>query len=362
MRIAVVNVNRSRIARNFEYHLFTIKGFIDERSHNIFETEIVDVFMTDNVATTVGLLENSGYDVILFRMIYWNAGYIMKLLEKYKRGKVMLGVWGHDTFSHPEEYLKKDFDFIIQDEPELSLFEIASFLSNGDDFSKVAGIVYKDDRKKSFVFGENRVINELDLIPSPYLNGLVEINSETEVFWEVGRGCLFRCDFCVDFSHSNNLRYHTFGYLEKELKLFAQRGIQGIVIGCPVFNLNHQYLEKLLDLTRQYLPDTYIEIQVRPDILTREEIETLTEMNVYLNFGIQTINQKVHENLMTSFNVENAVANIRYMNNFPLLSFGIDLIAGLPKMGFEDFLSDLEAVFNLWPVNVNVYRLSLIHI
>ncbi len=359
MRIGIVNVNKSRISRNFEYHLFTIKGFIDDRSHKSFETEIVDVFMTDNITTSANMIQNSDFDLILFRMIYWNSSYILRLLNVFNRGKALVGVWGHDTFSHPEEYLKKEFDFIIQDEPELSLFEVASLTASGDDLSKAAGIVFRDDNKKSFVFGENRVVNDLDMIPSPYLNGLVNINSDTLVFWEVARGCLFRCDFCVDFSHSNNLRYHSFGYLEKELKLFAEKEVSEITIGSPVFNLNHQYMEKLLDLINKYLPDTYVDIQVRPDLLTRQEIEVISEMNVYLNFGLQTINQKVHENLMTSLNIENSIANIRYMNNFPNIPFGIDLVAGLPKMSYDDFLNDLETAFNLWPININVYRLSM---
>lgn len=324
-----------------------------------FETEIVDLFMSDDILTSVSLLENGNYDIILFKMIYWNASYTMKLMEKYKKDKSLTGVWGHDTFSHPEEYLRRGFNFIIQDEPELSLFEIASAVEDDSDFSKVSGIVYKDDRKKSFVFGENRVLNDLDLIPSPYLNGSIEVDSQTAVYWEVARGCLFRCDFCVDFSHLNNLRYHSFNYLEQELKLFSEKGVSEIVVGCPVFNLNHQYVERLLNMIKKYLPDTFVEIQVRPDILTREEIEQMSDMNVYLNFGLQTINQKVHENLMTSLNIENAFMNIRYMSNFPSLSFGVDLIAGLPKMSFEDFLSDLESVFNLWPVNINVYVLSM---
>jgi len=40
MKVAVVNVNKSRINRNHEYHLFTIKAFIDERSGGQIETEI----------------------------------------------------------------------------------------------------------------------------------------------------------------------------------------------------------------------------------------------------------------------------------------------------------------------------------
>lgn len=359
MKVAVVNVNRSRINRNHEYHLFTIKAFIDERSGGQIETEIVNLYMTDDMSTSSSALINKNCDVVLFRMLFWNASYIMKFAESYKSPKVLKGVWGHDSFSHPEEYLKKDLDFILQDEPELSLYEIASLKNENGDISKAAGIIFKDKEKRTFIYGENRVVPELDMIPSPYLNGMIDVDENTIVYWEVARGCLFRCDFCVDFSHENNLRYHSFGYLEKELKMFAKKQISEIVIGCPIFNLSHQHFRKLLGMIKMYLPYTLVEMQIRPDLLSREDIEELADMNVFLNFGLQTVNQKAHENLMTSFNVENALNNIRHMANFPSLLFGIDIMGGFPKMSFDDFLNDLETAFNLWPVSINVFRLSM---
>lgn len=359
MKVAVVNINKSRINRSQEYYLYTIKTFLDERAGGQIETELIDIYMTDDIDTSVNLLKNMNLDIVLFRMHYWNASYIDKLGGLLRDIKTMKGLWGHDSFSHPEDYLKGSFDFIIQDEPELSLYEIAALKKDGKDLSKAAGVVYKDAVRKTYVYGEDRVLSELDLIPSPYVKGMVDLNERTTVFWEISRGCLFRCDFCVEFSHSNKLRYHSFSYLEKELKVFAEKGVSHIVLGCTIFNLSHQHFQKTLDMVDQHLPDAFVEVQLRPDIITRQEIEDIAGRNLFLNFGVQTANQKVHENLMTSFNVENAFSNIRYMANYPDISFGIDLIAGLPKMTFNDFLEDLEIVFHLLPVSINIYRLSM---
>lgn len=358
MKIAVVNANRSRINRNVEYHLFTLKAFIDARAGDI-ETEIVNIFMTDDLQTSANTIKNKDADIVLFSVLYWNSAYILKLSESCKTPGALKGVWGHDTFSHPEEYLKKDLDFILQDEPEISLYELASIKKENGDVSRASGIIFKDRIKKTFIFGESKVLNDLDLIPSPYLNEMVSVDENTIVYWEIARGCLFKCDFCVEFSHESNVRHHSFGYLEKELRYFAKKNVGQIVIGCPVFNLSHQHFIKILNMVKEHLPDALIELQLRPDLLSREDIEFLAEMNVFINFGLQTVNQKVHENIMTSLNIENALSNIKYMANHPSLPFGIDVIAGLPKMNFNDFLNDLEAVFNLWPVNINVYRLSL---
>lgn len=359
MKIAIVNVNKSRVQKNIEYHVFTAKTFVEARSWNEIDVEIVNVYMTDDMSTSSGLVDSAQADIVVFRVLYWNVGFVMKLAKACRWAHAVKGLWGYDTFAHPEEYLKKDFDFIVQDEPELSLYEMAMLKRNGESIGKASGIVYKDKDIKSFVYGENRVIPDIDTIPSPYLNGMIPVDNTTSVYWEIARGCLFKCDFCVDFSHGGNLRYHSFGYLEKELKFFAEKGVTQLIVGCPIANLSHQHFVKILEMIEKYLPNAIFEIQVRPDLLSKSDIEMLAEMNVFLNLGIQTTNQKVHENLLTSFNVNRALANIKYMANFPSLMFGIDIIGGLPNLTYADFLNDLETVFNLWPVSINVLHLSM---
>ena len=358
MKIAIVNVNKSRVQKNIEYHVFTAKTFVEVRSWNEIDVEIVNVYMTDDMSTSSGLIDSTQADIVVFRVLYWNVNFVMKLVKFCQGVKAVKGLWGYDTFAHPEEYLKKDFDFIIQDEPELSLYEMAMLRRNGESIGKASGIVFKDRDVRSFVYGENRVLPDIDMIPSPYLNGMIPVNEATSVYWEIARGCLFKCDFCVDFSHGGNLRYHSFGYLEEELKFFAEKGVTQLIIGCPIANLSHQHFRKILNMIAQYLPDALFEIQVRPDLLSKSDIEILADMNVFLNLGIQTTNKKVHENLLTSFNVDRALANIRYMANYPTLMFGIDLIGGLPNTSYDDFLNDLEIVFNLWPMSINVLHLS----
>ncbi len=360
MKIAVVNTSKSRVNKNSEYYIYTIKGFVEERRSGKYATDVIDVFMTDDVLTSGKIIGNGSYDVVLFRAIYWNAEYIKEVIQKLTPMPKLVGIWGHDTFSHPEDYFKnKGLNFIIQDEPELSLYEVAAIAEENGDFSKAAGIIYKDDVLKRMVFGDNRVLDNLDMIPSPYLNNYIEIGPKSSVYWEVSRGCLFRCDFCVEMSHLSRVRFYSFDYLKKELEFFREKEVPHIIIGSPVFNVSHQHVKKILSMIREYLPESRIEIQIRPDILSKEEIEYLSEMNVYLNFGIQTFNRKILENMMTSLNIEKTIQNIRHINNYPALSFGIDLIAGLPKTTYDDFLSDLDQALSLWPININIYRLSI---
>lgn len=360
MRIAVVNISKSRIEKFSEYHVFTIKTFTELRSGGKHSVEILNLFMTDSDETSAQVLENGDYGIVLFRLHPWNIGYAFSVINKLgEKFKSVAGLWGHDSFMFPEDYLRKKITFILQDEPELAIYELAEALDAGSSDLRVPGVVYRDDNLKTIVFGKERVIDNLDMIPSPYLSGLVDVSSETAVFWEVSRGCLFRCDFCVDFSHTNKVRYHGFNYLKEELDFFREKGVQQVILGAPIFNLSHQHVQRILEMINKLLPDARIDIQVRPDILTKEEIEMFSQMNVYLYFGINTFNRKTLENVRTSLNIETAVANIRYINNFPELSFSIDILAGLPKTTYESVLEDIDKAFSLWPIEINLTRLSL---
>ncbi len=359
MRIALVTISKSRVSRDIDYHITTTKAFVEERSGGRFRADIVELALTDDAATAAAMLVNGNYGVILFSLLHWNVDYFRRTVAQIGDTKSIIGVWGHDSFAHPDDYLKGPVRFVIQDEPELPLYEVASLTAEGSSPAQASDIIYRDDSQKTYLYSARRVLDPIDLIPSPYTTGLIPIDEGTAVYWEPSRGCLFRCDHCVEFSHLSNVRYHSFRYLETELEHFSDRGVRHIVIGAPLLNLSHQHFTKILGMLDQYLPGALIEMQVRPDILTREEIDQLSGMNVLLHFSIPTFKTKVLENLVTSINIEKALQNIRYINNYPDLPFTLDIMAGLPKTSYQDFLDDLEQAFYLWPVRINLYRLSL---
>lgn len=359
MKIALVTISKSRMSREIDYHINTTKAFVEERSGGRFRADIVELALTDDVATAAALVVNGNYQVVLFRLLHWNIDYFRRTVAQIGDTKSLIGVWGHDSFAHPDDYLKGAVRFVIQDEPELPLYEVAALTADGSSPAQAADIIFRDDKQKTYIYSARRVLDPIDMLPSPYLAGLIPVDQTTSVHWETSRGCLFRCDFCVEFSHLSNVRHHSFKYLEAELTLFRDHGVRHLVLGAPLFNLSHQHFTKILAMIDEYLPGARIEMQVRPDLLSREEMDALASMNVLLHFNVPTFKGKVLENLVTSLNIEKTLQNIRYINNYPYLPFTLDIIAGLPKTTYQDFLDDLEQAFYLWPVNITAYRLSL---
>ncbi len=359
MNIALISIGNSSEPRSAAFHLHTVKTFLESRSGGRFRADILPFSLSDSPAVAAARIVSGGYRVALFHLLHWNTDLFHRIVSHLEKSEALVGVWGHDSFAYPDRYLTGAVRFIVPDEPELPLYETTALLEEGGDIGKAADIIFRDDIAKTYRHGTRRVIDPLDLIPSPYLAGVIPVTEDTSVFWEVSRGCLFRCDFCVDFSHAAPVRHHSFRYLEAELALFRERGVRHIVIGAPLFNLSRQHFMKTLDLLEEYLPEALVEMQVRPDLLSREEIQRLATMRVVLHFGIPSFHPKLLEQATTSLNGEKAVQNIRQMNNHPDLPFTLDLIGGLPQSSFADAAKDIERAFSLWPVRINLYRLSL---
>ncbi len=359
MNIALISIGSGSGPRSVAYHLHTVKTFLEHRSGGRFRADILVFSPSDSPAVVAARIVSGGYRVALFHLLHWNLDFFHRVAAHLEKVEALVGVWGHDSFAYPDLYLKGAVRFIVPDEPELPLYETAALLEEGGDIGKAADIIFRDDIAKTYRHGTRRVLEPLDLIPSPYLTGGIPVTKDTSVFWEVSRGCLFRCDFCVEFSHTAPVRYHSFRYLEAELALFRDRGVRHIVVGAPIFNLSRQHFMKTLDLLEEYLPEALVEMQVRPDLLSREEIQRLAAMRVVLHFGIPSFNSKLLEQATTSLNGEKAAQNIRQMNNYPDLPFTIDLIGGIPQSSYTDVTKDLERAFSLWPIRINLYRLSL---
>ena len=67
--------------KNVEYYLLTLKAYINNSGAGI-EAEILDIFLTDDIATSAGFLKNRDSSILLFYVQFWNCSYILKLTDQ----------------------------------------------------------------------------------------------------------------------------------------------------------------------------------------------------------------------------------------------------------------------------------------
>jgi len=157
--------------------------------------------------------------VLCFSNYSWNfeLSYKFATLAKLRDPSVVTVFGGPNFPSDPDEkvdFLRKrpNIDFYIELEGELGFVDLMTKLTDyGLDFKKlknqreqILNTSYLD--KDELIIGAIERIHDINVIPSPYLTGLLDEYFDLPLvpMMETTRGCPFRCTFCADGIESKN--------------------------------------------------------------------------------------------------------------------------------------------------------------
>tara|TARA_B110000438_G_C15814838_1_gene651460 strand:- start:547 stop:2379 length:1833 start_codon:yes stop_codon:yes gene_type:complete len=185
-------------------------------------------------------------DILLCSCYVWNWEITTYLAKKVKElnPDCLIIFGGPQTPDLVEDFFDKYpfVDIIVHGEGEKTLEAILESYLNGKDFSTVDGLETKDF-KTSF----RARINDLNEVPSPYLNDLVlDLTEKIEgvkymAIWETNRGCPYQCTFCDWGSLTyTKLRNYSDDRLMKEIEWFADHKIEFIYCADANFGIIQQ--------------------------------------------------------------------------------------------------------------------------
>ncbi len=199
---------------------------------------------------------------------------------------------------------------------------------------------------------------ELDLLPSPYLSGILPL--QPFMRWETQRGCPFSCSFCQHRSAADKRRFFCQKRILQEAALLCNGTVTDLAVLDPTFNSGDRHMD-VLRAFEDFRFKGKLSLQCRPEMLKPEFVEQCARINqngakVTLEFGLQT----VHKSEWSAINRPN---NLRAVEDaFVLLQkfnihFEVSLIFGLPLQTSESFLSSVNwclersvPVLKAWPL------------
>lgn len=160
------------------------------------------VWLRDNLEGTLdGIKDNN---IVAFSTYVWNKNYNYALAKKLKEANPDCVI----IFGGPElPITKKDIferypfiDIVVKGEGEITFKRVLEGLIDNSDLLDIPGLLINQDTLIDT--GESERIDDLGMIPSPYLTGVFDkLIAETEgVEWnatlETNRGCPYACTFC----------------------------------------------------------------------------------------------------------------------------------------------------------------------
>jgi ADP-ribosylglycohydrolase/radical SAM superfamily enzyme YgiQ (UPF0313 family) len=198
-------------------------------------------------------------------------------------------------------------------------------------------------------------------LPSPWLLGTIKPEDCCgDIVWELSRGCPFKCAYCYESKGEPGSRPFPMKRIEAELELFKKAGVSYAFILDPTFDSNPKRALEVLDLFRLKAPGMRWKFELRAELLDKALVRRFSELDCTLQIGLQSARP---ETLATvgrpGFDRRDFGRRIVMLGQAGV-SFGLDLIYGLPGDGLRDFKESLDFALGLEPNHLDLFPLALL--
>ncbi|MFH1720968.1 MAG: radical SAM protein [Candidatus Altiarchaeota archaeon] len=245
---------------------------------------------------------------------------------KNKTSKTKFIIFGVHASYFAHDLVKKPFiDAVIVGEPEYTVYELA----NSADWRKVNGLVYKDTGGEVYTTPK-RQMEDIDYLPVPAWD-LVELSyyrmpvtGEKYVMIATGRGCPYKCSFCVSPSYYGlNYRTKKISQVLKEIKFAKKLGVSSFFFFVETFTLDKQYVKDLCkEIIREKLDITWV-CNSRVDTVDFEMLSIMAEAGcIAVSFGIESGDQEILDSAYKKIKVEKVEPAISMARKAGLATIG----------------------------------------
>ena len=332
---------------------------IPEIKNNL-DTSFMDFYIDDTAETIAEKINEQSPGIIGFSTYLWNRKLTVEagILIKQKFPDIILFAGGAEATALPENLLNSaPFDFVIKGEGELALAAVMKKLIENQSYKDIAGVftgnIITDPGKEQWP------VMNLDLLPSPFLAGAIDIEKYSGVLWELSRGCPFKCSFCFESRGVAGVRQFSLERLQKELELFEFKKTNQVFVLDPTFNRDANRAKKILRMILKTAPMIHFTFEVRTEFIDAEMAELFAMINCSLQIGLQSAIPDVLSNVNRKIDPDKYADKISLLNSAGVI-FGLDLIYGLPGDTLEGFRQSLNYALRLQPNHLDIFPLAVL--
>jgi radical SAM superfamily enzyme YgiQ (UPF0313 family) len=306
-------------------------------------------------------------DLVGFTCYVWNVERSLWLVEQIKlaRPEVKILFGGPEITADNHWVLENtSVDHAVFGEGEAAFAELLSAFRE-----KRPGAIAGSSSSADITIGRaNRcihshdIIDPLDAVSSPYLEGILDAGENRTMLLETVRGCRFRCKYCYYSKRNANLRYLSYGQIEANLRHAAERGVNEVYLLDPTINQRPD-LADLLRLLARCNADRKMTFsgEMRAEGIDAEKAKLLRGANfTELEIGLQSVEPLAHRLMGRPVNLEAWQRGVR-----ALMAEGmcvrLDLILGLPGDTVESVRRGIDFLAKFRPeAEIQIFNLSIL--
>lgn len=318
----------------------------------------------------------AGSDIVGFSTYIWNRNYNLELsrLYKEKNPQAFIIFGGPETPHTDSDFFTKYpwIDCVVKQEGELILKQILEYKIEDKPLDDISGIIFNRDGQRIDTGNGDRIQN-LDEIPSPFLNGFFDkiISDNPDYTWsavlEPDRGCPYQCTFCDwgSLTYSKVKKFDTQRIFD-EIEWFGKNKISYMMIANANFGIfperDNAIADKIIEVKNKYgfpknLYVSWAKNQKKEVIKIAKKLDYLNGLGV----SVQTLTSSVLDNIKRTNLEANKMEEIFSLCNEENILVHTELILGLPG---ETLVSWKENVWTLFKygnhTSISFYQAQLL--
>lgn len=340
--------------------------YLKSYSKDIPNIKLREFTINQNLDHVAGEIYKEKPDIIGFSTYIWNRDETLQVCETLKiinpNIKIILG--GPEV-SFDGSKLLEDYwfiDFIVYGEGEVTFNELLKGIINGkNEYQDIDGLIYRQD-EKIIKNKPRQLIQDLDLIPSPYRDVGDKFENKI-VYFESARGCPFNCQFCLS-STIKGVRYFSIDRVKEDLDNLIEAKVKQIKFVDRTFNANKEYAMEIMNFIMEKNPKNMnFHFEVTAHLVDYEMLEFIRNVKSGLfqfEIGVQSTNSKTIEAIGRTTDFKRLKTVTEEIKSFEKIHQHLDLIAGLPYESYGSFKKSFNDVYEIKPEKIQLGFLKLL--
>lgn len=349
MNLALVAIHIDHSLRAIPLGTAMLASAVEQDLGEQISTTLIDCTLQQSVTDCVEEILSHQPDIVGLSITVWNRELALDIAHhlKSKNPNLILFAGGPEVTASPLSLGEiVDLDFVLTGEGEQKVITLLGNLLQGQ------------TPKPSELLAVESIHNLGDL-PSPYLTGMLRPTPGGGVLWELSRGCPYRCDFCFESRGSAMVRRFPLGRTRAELQLFASLGVREVFVLDPTFNYHKQTAKDLLGIMAKEGQGLHFSLEIRAELIDQELAELFSSIDCSLQIGLQSADPEVLRLINRDFDRDEFMDKVHLLHQ-ARVSYGFDLIYGLPGDSLAGFLDSLDFALSLVPNHLDIFPLAVL--
>jgi anaerobic magnesium-protoporphyrin IX monomethyl ester cyclase len=404
VRILLIALNARYVHTNLAIRY--LREILEGQGRANWEVQLKEFSINEHLENMAAEIYEEKPDIIGFSCYIWNISQILALIRRLRPvlPQTYFLTGGPEVSFNPEELLARypELDAIVVGEGEYSVPDLVQTWSVGELPWEVKGIVWHfakpmEERNLKFIipahyqgqfrdegsfviFSNERSVGlpDLNRLPDPYAK---EENFKGRlVYMETSRGCPFSCEFCIS-STFRGIRYLDPERFRLSLRQLFNHGARTIKFVDRTFNARKKHAFRILDVFREeaerilaeeqrpngILPEDQVlpraHCEMAGELLDEEWLEYLQAFPrgmLQLEIGVQSTHQPTLDAVNRHQNFAHWQEKVKFLQHTCKIPVHLDLIAGLPLEGWQEFRGSFNVVFEVRPNNLQLGFLKVL--